>query len=401
VLGLGVALSAHAGVFDAPGGDLEVSLITYGPGAIYWERFGHDAIRMRDRVSGESVDFNYGVFDFEDSAFLWNFARGYMRYMLVVEHSDVNQQHYIDTGRSVLDQRLAVSPAQAASLRAFLLWNLRPENAGYNYDYLTSNCATRVRDTLNSALGGALQAAFAARSAQMTYRQQIDRLMSAQPWLMLAMDLALGPAADRPLSEWQDSFLPMVLAREIRTLRIPDGRGGAKPLLVSEHQIAPNRLVPPDTVPPDLDVPLGIAGIALAITMLASRPRLPTLYASLAAAYLVLAGVAGTVPLALWTLTTHRATWENANLLVFNPLAVALLAATWWTRSETGSLWIARSLVALELCAGCLGVLLHFLGGLSQQNLPWLLFAVPVWLAIAEGLYAKAANSPRFEVETT
>lgn len=39
VLGLGVGLCARAGVIDAPGGDLEVSLITYGPGAIYWERF--------------------------------------------------------------------------------------------------------------------------------------------------------------------------------------------------------------------------------------------------------------------------------------------------------------------------------------------------------------------------
>lgn len=35
LLGLGSSLAAHAGVVDAPGADLEVSLITYGPGAIY------------------------------------------------------------------------------------------------------------------------------------------------------------------------------------------------------------------------------------------------------------------------------------------------------------------------------------------------------------------------------
>ena len=85
LLGLLVCVGSHAGVLTAPGEDLEVSLITYGPGAIYWERFGHDAIRIRDRVSGESGDFNYGVFDFEDSAFKWNFARGRMRYMIDVE----------------------------------------------------------------------------------------------------------------------------------------------------------------------------------------------------------------------------------------------------------------------------------------------------------------------------
>ena len=116
----------------------------------------------------------------------------------------------------------------------------------------------------------------------MTYRQQIDRLMRAQPWLMVGMDLGLGPFADHPLNEWQESFLPMVLAREIRSVGVPDGRGGVKPLVVSERQIAPNHLAPPGKMPPDLDVPLGTAGLALAITMLASRPRLPELYASLA-----------------------------------------------------------------------------------------------------------------------
>jgi hypothetical protein len=399
VLCLGVALSARAGVIDAPGGDLEISLITYGPGAMYWERFGHDAIRIRDAVSGESADFNYGVFDFEDSAFLWNFARGYMRYMIDIQPSDFYQQAYIHAGRSVVEQRLALSPAQAVSLRAFLLWNLRPENVGYNYDYLTSNCATRVRDALNSALGGALQADFAARRAQMTYRQQIDRLMGGQQWLMLAMDLALGPSADYRLDEWQESFLPMVLAREMRNVRIPDGRGGGKPLVVNERQIAPNRLTPPSTIPPDLDVPLGIAGLALAVTMLVSGRRVPALGASLCVAYLVFAGIAGTVLLALWTLTMHRAAWENANLLVFNPLAFALVDAAWRTRNRMRGGPLARTLVAFQLGAAFLAVLLHFLGGTSQQNLPWLLFSIPVWLAIAARLCAKAAY-PRFEVKT-
>lgn len=176
LLGLIISVSARAGVLTAPGGDLEVSLVTYGVGAIYWEHFGHDAIRIRDRVSGESGDFNYGVFDFEDSAFLWNFARGHMRYMIDAGSSDINQQDYIDAGRSVVEQQLALSAAQASSLRDFLIWNLRPENLSYDYDYLTRNCSTRIRDALNSALGGALQRALTARPAPMTYRQQIDRL---------------------------------------------------------------------------------------------------------------------------------------------------------------------------------------------------------------------------------
>ena len=117
LFGLCIAVGARAGVLTAPGEDLEVSLVTYGPGAIYWERFGHDAIRIRDRVSGESGDFNYGVFDFEDSAFLWNFARGHMRYMIDAGSSDINQQDYLDTGRSVLEQVAVLASSVLAVFR--------------------------------------------------------------------------------------------------------------------------------------------------------------------------------------------------------------------------------------------------------------------------------------------
>lgn len=222
----------------------------------------------------------------------------------------------------------------------------------------------------------------------MTYRQQIDRLMSPQPWLMLAMDLGLGPSADRPLNEWQESFLPNVLAREMRSVRLPDGRRGVEPLVASERRIAPNRLTPPPATPPDLDFPLGLAGFAFAGAVFASRRRLPVVYASLATTYLVIAGIAGTLLLALWTLTMHRAAWENANLLVFNPLALAMVATVGRTCRGTGSARLAHALVALQLGAAFLAVLLHVLPGTVQQNQPWLLFAIPVWLAVAYGLRA-------------
>ena len=107
-----------------PARDLEVSLITYGPGAIYWERFGHDAIRIRDRVSGESADFNYGVFDFEDRAFLWNFARGYMRYMIAILPSDDGPTGLHRSGP--IGPRAATRPDRRASGEAPRLPSLEP-----------------------------------------------------------------------------------------------------------------------------------------------------------------------------------------------------------------------------------------------------------------------------------
>ncbi|HVC02337.1 MAG TPA: DUF4105 domain-containing protein [Steroidobacteraceae bacterium] len=380
--------AAHADVVDAPGADLVVSLITYGPGDVYWERFGHDAIQVRDRVSGQSVDFNYGVFDFDERGFLWNFARGYMHYMIDVERSDVDEGDYVDSGRSVTLQRLALSPAEAVQLRTYLLWNLRPENVVYDYNYYTNNCATRVRDALDRALGGALRKSLLPLPAAMTYRQQTARLMSAQPSLMLAIDLALGPMADRPLSAWQESFLPMVLERDLRGVRLPDGHGGLEPLVSMQRTIAPNRLPAPPAEPPNLEWPLGLAGLALAAAIVLTRRRRPNLYASLTTVYLVGAGLVGTVLLALWTLTIHRAAWYNANLLLFNPLAWALPAAVWRSRRGAAPTLAVKRLVALQLVAALAAVLIHALPGTVQQNQPWLLFAIPVWLAVAWGLRA-------------
>jgi len=375
-------LSAYAGIADAPGANLQVSLISYGPGETYWERFGHDAIELRDSSSGEAIDFNYGVFDFDEKGFLLNFARGHMHYLMDAAPSQEDESYYIESGRSVTRQLLRLNPDQAAALRDFLLWNLRPENAGYNYDYYVDNCTTRVRDALNKALGGVLNTQLAARAGGMTFRQQTVRLMSAQTWLMLLMDLGLGPYADQPLSAWQESFLPMVLQAQLRNVQIDNGRGGLQPLLQNEQLVSPNRLDEPPATAPDLRLPLALAGLLVAILIVLTRRWSPVSYALLGTLYLLPAGVVGLLLLVLWTLTTHHSAWANANLLLFNPFAFLLLPTLWRARRDiTPSLFI-DGLILLQLVAVLIALLLHLLPGVVQQNQPWLLFALPCWLAL-------------------
>ncbi|AGG90030.1 MULTISPECIES: DUF4105 domain-containing protein [Rhodanobacter] len=377
---------AHAGVANAPGANLEVSLITYGPGETYWERFGHDAIELRDTVSGEAVNFNYGVFDFSEKNFLLNFARGRMHYLMDAAPSDADERYYVEAGRSITRQRLALTAEQAAALRDFLLWNLRPENAGYAYDYYVDNCTTRVRDALDKALGGMLATQLKTHAGGMTYRQQTVRLMSAQPWLMLLLDLGLGPYADQPLDAWQESFLPDVLQAQLREVRLDDGHGGRRPLVLDEQLVSPNRLQAPPSTAPDLRLPLALAGLLLAALIVLARRRWPTGYALLGTLYLLAAGVTGLLLLALWTLTTHHSAWANANLLLFNPLAFALLPTLWRARRGLAASRFIDGVIALQLLACMAAVLLHLLPGTVQQNQPWLLFALPCWLALVWSL---------------
>lgn len=386
ILVLAALVPVHAGIADAPGADLEVSLVTYGPGDIYWERFGHDAIELRDRVSGEAVNFNYGVFDFDEKNFVLNFARGDMHYMMDAEPTAPEVDYYMEVGRSVTRQRLALDANQAAELRDALLWNLLPQNAGYNYDYYVDNCATRVRDALDGAVGGALKTQLLARPGGMTYRQQTARLMSAQPWLMLLLDLGLGPYADQPLNAWQASFLPSVLQSQLRQVRIAAPGGGTRPLVRDEQVLSPNQLNPPPASPPDLRLPLGVAGLLLAALLVVSRKLWPTGHALLGTVFLVVAGLVGLLLLALWTLTSHHAAWANANLLLFNPLAFLLLPTLWRVRRGFAASRFIDGVIVLQLLAVLAAAALHLLPGTVQQNQPWLLIALPCWLALAWSL---------------
>ena len=375
-------IPAWADVGNAPGENLEVSLVTYGPGDIYWERFGHDAIELRDTVSGEEVDFNYGVFNFDEKNFFFNFARGRMHYLIDAEVTTDEEEFYKQAGRSITKQQLALTPQQAAALRDFLFWNLRPENAGYNYDYYADNCTTRVRDALDRALGGVIKARLTKLPGGMTYRQQTVRLMSAQPWLMLILDLGLGPYADQPLNAWQESFLPEVLQTNIRAVSVADGHGGTQVLVQSEDLLSPNRLNAPPVTPPDLRIPLGIVGLLFATLIVLAWHRAPSIYALLGSIFLLFAGIAGLLMLVLWTLTEHHSAWANANLLLFNPLAFLLMPSIWRARQKIASSGSINRVMLLQLLATLAAPALHLLPEIAQQNQPWILFAMPCWLAL-------------------
>jgi hypothetical protein len=374
--------TARADITNDPGADLDISLITYGPGDIYWERFGHDAIEVRDTVSGEAVNFNYGVFDFNEKNFFLNFARGHMHYLIDAETTTDEEGFYKQAGRSITQQRLALTPDQAAALRDFLLWNLRPENAGYNYDYYVDNCTTRVRDALDRALGGIIKARLTTLPGGMTYRQQTIRLMSAQPWLMLILDLGLGPYADHPLNAWQESFLPEELQKNLHSITVPDGHGGTQPLVQSEDLLAPNHLDVPPTTPPDLRIPLGIAGLLFAGLLVVAWKRAQLVYVLLGNLFLILVGTAGLLMLVLWVLTDHHSAWANVNLLLFNPTAFTLLRPLWLARAGIGPSRFINGVLLLQLIALMIAIFLHLLPN-AQQNQPWLLFALPCWLALA------------------
>ncbi|MEO8460128.1 MAG: DUF4105 domain-containing protein [Dokdonella sp.] len=379
------AVPINTSIADAP----EISLVTYGPGEIYWERFGHNAILVRDPVSGEAIAYNYGIFDFDDDDFFWNFARGLMRYRIAAVRFDDDLPIYVDEGRSVTEQRLQMSAQQRIALRDFLRWNTQPENAYYRYDYFTSNCSTKVRDALDQGLGGLLKQQSTGRSQGYTYRIDALRLMSPDAWLMLIVDLGLGPYADQRIDFWQESFVPMTLAKVVRSAQT-SGDGATPVALVSEERtLARGRIAEPPELPPDLRWPFLFVGLGSGILMLVlarlrSSPVARVALSILAFVFSLTCCIGGSVLLALWGLTDHRSAWRNENLLLLSPLCLLLLP-TWIGSSRVR--WKPRfwtQVVAWTIAAiASFALFSKTLPGFVQANLHWIVLFLPIHVALA------------------
>jgi hypothetical protein len=112
----------------------KISLVTVGPGPILWEKFGHNMIRVTDSAAGTDLAYNFGIFDFRQKHFYWNFLQGRMLYSMAGYVAALDIQRYANAGRSVEIQDLALTPDQARTLAANLARNALPDMKDYRYE---------------------------------------------------------------------------------------------------------------------------------------------------------------------------------------------------------------------------------------------------------------------------
>ena len=378
LLGVLLWLTAAAGLAAPPASNLRIGVITMQPGQIFWERFGHNAIVVDDPSRGPPVSYNFGFFDLDEPGFIGRFVRGEMQYMLVALPLEQDLVYYRDTGRGVSLQWLDLTSAQATQLAEALAINARPEHARYGYDYFTDNCSTRVRDALDRVLDGSLRRQMSARSRGNTYRSEAVRLASPAGWMWLGFDIGLGPYADRPLSRWQEAFVPMRLADSLREATLAGGR----PLVISETELLPHRIAPEPAEAARRWWPWLLAGLALAAGILLLGRRRPRLLAGLALPLWTLCGAVGLLLAFIWCCTAHRAGWANHNLLLFSPLCLLLLpGAIRIARGRAPGAWFGRWLAVIAI-GTIVALALQLLPG-AQYAAPWIALLLPMHAAFA------------------
>lgn len=357
-----------------------IGVATMLPGEIFFERFGHNAIVV-DYPGAEPISYNFGIFDPGEPDFVGRFVRGDMVYRLAELPWRDDLGYYLQTGRGVKIQWLDLTPAQAEGMARALAENALPQNARYRYDYFTDNCATRVRDAVDRALGGALHTQLSARSRGNTYRSEAVRLARPAWWMRWGFDVGLGPAADTPMSRWEEAYVPMRLAEGLREARLPDGR----PLVATEEQVAPHRIAPE---PREQAFPLWPwvpAGMGIAIAWLLLRSRRPRAAMAVAGLFWLIAGVLGATMLFLWLGTEHRFAWANRNLLLLPPTAWLLLPGAWRSLRGRAPGAVFRAVLGLQAAAAVAALFVHWLSLVPQANAHWIALLLPLHLALLAG----------------
>jgi hypothetical protein len=303
----------------------EAWLVTFGPGENYWERFGHNAIWLRDPAGGLDHTFNFGFFDFDQEDFFLRFLRGRMMYFSLAQPADREFEFYRQQNRSIRLQKLDLDSTQFLRLRNYLVNEVRPENRNYRYDYYLNNCSTRIRDALDIALDGHLSASTRHVPAEQNFRDHTRRLTQMQYWYYLGLEVGLGYPVDRPISRWEEMFIPMVVADEIAESS-NEAIGSGRPLVVKDMVLFTSSLPMPTSEPSVTWYRYLLLGLfVVGVAWLSGRLMPPAWLEGLCYAWLLIGGVNGLGLAFLWLFTDHTAASVNVNLLLFNPVFLLAL----------------------------------------------------------------------------
>lgn len=351
--------SASAQYVPTLSDDARVSLITILPGEDVYSTFGHSALRVVDRELGIDEAYNFGTFDFGSSVdsiagFVARFTYGDLNYNLTIQPgSQMIDWYWRELRRASIEQTLALTPSERQALYQHLRITALPENRYYQYDFFFDNCATRLLDAVELAVGTSLS--FGAEPPGKSLRELLDPYLPGVPWTDFGMNLGLGLPSDRQATAREATFLPELLMDHLAT-GVIDRNGEATRLVARTDTLTggPDMTWDPDPAPPWPAIALWIlfaGGMLLTIADLrAGRPRRRVVDA----VFFGVLGIAGLVAAFLWFISLHDVTDGNLNLAWALPthLIVAVAIARYKWQHWMGTYMAVTAVLSLILLAG-------------------------------------------------
>ncbi|MDR2663206.1 MAG: DUF4105 domain-containing protein, partial [Treponema sp.] len=348
-LAAGESEDPFLGAFDSPespgdaaarGNYLTLKLAVLGPGDELYLWWGHMGLIIEDALSGQNRFYDWGVFSFDRENFFYNFAFGRLIYSCIASPAEANISRIIRENRDITLYTLDLPPEVRTEVLLFAERNALPENRDYSYHHFKDNCATRIRDIIDMATGGAFRARYGEAPGRFTLREQVRRHTWFSPFWDWALNFWMGQDIDKPITAWEEMFLPSEIAGCIKDFTYTDARGAERKLVsrVEALNRAVNRPGVVSAPPPgwirELAAGLGIAAFLLLCGIMENRKqhtaeragkrnaRSPwgVLLGTTQAALGLFFGAVGFLLFFMSFFTNHDYTYHNSNLLFVNPL---------------------------------------------------------------------------------
>ncbi len=339
-LGFLLILLTFVGLGPAKAQFWEVSLLTADPGTELYSSFGHSAIRMREiGPDGRDLVFNFGTFDFDTPNFYGKFATGKLNYMLSIATYDRFIIEYDYYKRGLREQVLDLNQDQKDFLLQHLDAQYDPARRFYKYDFFYNNCATKIRDAFDIAMGEQLVWSDSI-AEEKTFRNLIDEFVLPLPWADFGIDLALGAVIDRPATELEKQFLPTYMEQAFANATIVEN-GVSRPLVKQSRVLLeyPKENAQQSLLNPSVVFWL-LAVVFAALTLYGFKKG--KLMKGLDVALFGTVGILGVVVTFLWFFTDHSATAWNWNILWAFPGHLVLV---WGLVARPNANWISSYLL--------------------------------------------------------
>jgi hypothetical protein len=362
LLGLGGSMQAQTTpqALDS----VEISLLTCNPGKEVYSMFGHTAIRIRDKRSGEDDVVNYGIFTFRKSFFVLRFVFGITDYQVDVERfSDFCQQYAYD-GRNVVEQNLNISNEDKLHIINAISNNCMPQNCTYRYNFFYDNCTTRARDILIKNISSKVDYGNSGK-IETTYRRMIHQWNENYRWTRFGEDLLLGVKADRRLSLDAKQFLPDSLRQDFARATIMTSQGKRAKLVDSTFTVV-NEGAAIDSdkaaVTPRM-VMIAVLLVTVLLTFIEIRTRRTMwIYDAM---LLTVSGLAGIILFAM-IFSLHPTVSANLQILCLNPLSIIFAYKAIKRERQERPYWY------FKLLAAC--IVLFFIGAIFQNYAEGMIF---------------------------
>lgn len=359
---------------------LIVSVITCQPGREIYELCGHEAIRVRGMMNGAPIDsvWNYGIFDFNQTNFVYRFLKGETDYRVAGYPFQWFMPEYVDAGRGVTEQDLALTQKEAKKVLGLLRVNSLPENSVYRYNYVRDNCATRIINIIDSA--SERRIIYPDSINYGTFRKEMRAYHKAYPWYQFGIDLALGSGLDRSITGREEMFVPVEMMRKSAYAKFEDG----VPLVRETRILSPDSGNAVDDPTPWYFTPLAVSVLLLILSLAVALFEIKKgrIFRLAYCLWFGVCGLAGCLVTFLVFISEHEATSPNLLIIWLNPLQL-IFAITVWSRKLR---WLNIALAWYNIITmGCL-LLVWMFQGQSADIAFFPLMGVTLVLAAAYAL---------------